>query len=142
MKFGCKIHKAFGTELPKSFQSGPQPKFKCVVPVEPLGPPLPAAGCDRSGQVVKYSVRFEHDKKVVREFSESEMIGPGFASVTSSKLKHDQVVYVTHNNREFQGLVRYHRPNIDQVIIQLVSRDPIIRLQFSQAFFTRSKKKY
>ena len=69
----------------------------------------------------RYSVRFDYDRKVVKEFVESEIIGPGFSNVTSSKLKPDQTVYVTHANREFQGIVRHHRPNIDQVIIQLVS---------------------
>ena len=91
--------------------------------VEPLGPPRPRLMTPSAEDMaaVKYSVRFDYDKTVVKEFSENEIIGPGFSSVTSSKLKHDQTVYVTHNNREFQGVVRYHRPNIDQVIIQLVS---------------------
>merc|ERR1712029_1049289 len=103
--------------------------------VEPLGPPLPTS----EGGSVRYSVRFDHDKKVVREFTESEMIGPGFASVTSSKLKHDQVVFITHNNREFQGVVRYHRPNIDQVIVQLEG-GPEVKKKLEEIRLLESRK--
>ena len=106
--------------------------------VEPLGPPRPRLMTPSAEDMaaVKYSVRFDYDKSVVKEFSENEIIGPGFSSVTSSKLKHDQTVYVTHNNREFQGVVRYHRPNIDQVIIQLVSPSAL-HIRTQKAFWVR-----
>lgn len=67
----------------------------------------------------KYSVRFEETRRV-REFRESEIIGPGFQTVTSSKLRAGQVVYITYQNREVQGAVLHHRPNLDQVHIQLL----------------------
>ena len=73
------------------------------------------------GEVSRYSVRFDITRNV-REFRETEIIGPGFQSVTSSKLKPGQIVYLTHCNREVQGSVNLHRPNIDQVIIQILVR--------------------
>ena len=68
----------------------------------------------------RYAVRFDESRKI-KEFYESEIIGPGFSAVTSSKLRPEQKVWVTHANREMEGHVLHHRPNIDQVIIQLVS---------------------
>lgn len=78
-----------------------------------------AEGGGPGGGESKYSVRFEATRRV-KEFKESEIIGPGFQNVTSSKLRAGQIVYVTHCNREMQGAVMHHRPNIDQVIIQLL----------------------
>ncbi len=80
-------------------------------------------GSDHHHEESRYSVRFESTRQV-REFRGSELVGPGFASVTSSKLRAGQIVYVTHANREVQGAVlHHHRPNIDQVIIQILVRD-------------------
>ena len=84
---------------------------------EPEASPPSSTSNDES----RYSVRFE-STRAVREFSESEIVGPGFSSVTSSKLRPGQIVYVTHANREVQGSVLHHRPNIDQVIIQILVR--------------------
>ena len=67
----------------------------------------------------RYSVRFEHTR-AVGEFHESEIIGPGFSALTGSKLRAGQIVYVTHANREVQGSVIHHRPNLDQVIIRIL----------------------
>ena len=68
----------------------------------------------------RYAVRFDENRKI-KEFYEREIIGPGFSAVTSSKLRPKQKVWVTNANREMEGCVLHHRPNIDQVIIQLVS---------------------
>ena len=68
----------------------------------------------------RYTVRFDENRKL-KEFYEGEIIGPGFSAVTSSKLRPKQKVWVTNANREMEGYVLHHRPNIDQVIIQLVS---------------------
>ena len=67
----------------------------------------------------RYSVRFEGTRKVA-EFSESEIIGPGFQNVSTSKLRPGQIVYITYCNREVQGSVICHRPTADQVIIRLL----------------------
>lgn len=67
----------------------------------------------------RYSVRFDLTRKV-REYPESEIIGPGFAGLTGIKLRPGQIVYVTYCNREMQGSVVCHRPDIDQVIVRLL----------------------
>jgi len=65
----------------------------------------------------KYIVRFESGD--TREFSESELVGPGFGSVNSLKLRSGQKTFVTHNGREVTGNVVYHRPQIDEVLITI-----------------------
>lgn len=67
----------------------------------------------------RYVVRFESGE--TREFSESELIGPGFGSVSSLKLRSGQKTFVTHNGREVSGSVVYHRPQIDEVLINIQS---------------------
>lgn len=49
----------------------------------------------------KFVVRFETGE--TREFSESELVGPGFGNVSSLKLRSGQKVFVTHNGREVSG---------------------------------------
>ena len=73
---------------------------------------------------IRYTVRFDENRKI-QEFFEGEIIGPGFSAVTSSKLRPKQKVWVTNANREMEGYVIHHRPNIDQVIIQLVSQKSV-----------------
>ena len=68
----------------------------------------------------KYSVKFDLSRKV-KEFAEADLVGPGFSNLTAiSKLRPGQIVYVTYSNREMQGSVVCHRPQIDQVIIRLL----------------------
>lgn len=79
------------------------------------------SGDQTLGSINRYSVRFDLTRKV-REYPESDILGPGFAGLTGVKLRPGQVVYVTYCNREMQGSVVCHRPNIDQVIIRLLVR--------------------
>ena len=57
----------------------------------------------------KFSVKIECSKKV-EEFSENEMIGPGFLSAIpwGTELVMNQHVFVTHNGREVEGKVKSH----------------------------------
>jgi hypothetical protein len=55
----------------------------------------------------RYSVRFEENRRVF-EFTEKDIIGPGFSGVGSVQLLQGQVVYVTHNQREMSGKVVRH----------------------------------
>merc|ERR1711976_881766 len=87
----------------------------------------------------KYSVRFEENRKV-REFRESEIIGPGFQTITNSKLRAGQVVYITYQNREVQGTVLHHRPNIDQVHIQLLNFGPEVIKKLEDVRLLESRK--
>eukprot|EP00095_Tigriopus_kingsejongensis_P010464 maker-scaffold333_size203007-snap-gene-1.12 protein:Tk10464 transcript:maker-scaffold333_size203007-snap-gene-1.12-mRNA-1 annotation:"zinc finger protein 395-like" len=93
---------------------------------------------DRLGES-RYSVKFDDTRKV-KEFRQSEVIGPGFQSVTSSKLRSGQNVFVTHCNREMQGSVVHHRPNIDQVIIQLLNDGPEVKKKLEEVRLLESRK--
>jgi hypothetical protein len=48
-----------------------------------------------------------------------DIIGPGFQSGPSGRLKHAQKVFVTMNGREVCGLVAHHDRRRDEVIISL-----------------------
>lgn len=67
-----------------------------------------------------YSVRVEGERRT-REVREGDLVGSGFTGVGSVKLRSGQKVYITHNNREVSGTVLYHRPNIDEVLISVIS---------------------
>jgi Domain of unknown function (DUF4772) len=71
----------------------------------------------------RYSVRFDPNpvlaphRRAMYEFSCSELIGDGFASINEVKLKPGQKIFVTHNGREIAGTVIEHQ--MDEVIIQI-----------------------
>lgn len=67
-----------------------------------------------------YSVRVEGERRA-REVREGDIVGSGFTAVGSVKLRSGQKVYITHNNREVNGSVLYHRPNIDEVLISVIN---------------------
>jgi len=64
----------------------------------------------------KFSVKIECNKKV-EEFSENEVIGPGFLSAIplGTELVMSQHVFVTHNGREVEGKVKSHNTLQDSV---------------------------
>jgi hypothetical protein len=76
-----------------------------------------ATAAVNKGRENRYSVRFDSTRKV-SEFCESEIVGPGFGSVSNKRLGAGQIVYVTHMNREVQGAVLHHGK--EQVVIQLL----------------------
>ena len=80
---------------------------------------IQAVKSENSNPNNRYSVRFDLTRKV-KEYPESEIIGPGFSGLSGIKLRPGQIVYVTYCNREMQGSVVCHRPNIDQVIVRLL----------------------
>lgn len=89
-----------------------------------------SSGSSGVNSTSRYSVRFDLTRKV-REYPETDIIGPGFAGITGLKLRPGQIVYVTYCNREMQGSVVVHRPNIDQVIVRLLVSFFFTFLKFS-----------
>ena len=75
-----------------------------------------------------YCVRIEGDRRT-RELREGDLVGSCFTSVNSVKLRHDQKVFITYNNREVNGTVIYHRPNIDEVLISVINPEVRIILE-------------
>ena len=68
--------------------------------------------------ITKYAVRLESTRQL-REYSEVDLIGPGFQSTSGITLKAGQRVYVTFAGREVAGHVTKHRPDVDEVHVTL-----------------------
>jgi len=70
----------------------------------------------------KFSVRLESSKRV-EEFSENEVMGPGFLSAIplGTQLHMSQHVFVTHNGREVEGKVNRH--DAAQDIVEVEAKD-------------------
>ncbi|XP_037074039.1 zinc finger protein 704-like isoform X2 [Pollicipes pollicipes] len=66
----------------------------------------------------RYSVRFD-GTRFVAEFGPNDLVGPGFLSVCDIELLPEQMIHVTHNGRETQGVVLSHRPDLDEVWIEI-----------------------
>ncbi|KAJ1528473.1 hypothetical protein ONE63_006883 [Megalurothrips usitatus] len=78
------------------------------------------------GDETRYSVRFDaatssKQQRLTfrREFRESELIGPGFRSVTGCHLQPGQRAYLTFNGREVAGEVRSHDTQRDEVVVTI-----------------------
>ncbi|KAI9581164.1 hypothetical protein GQX74_014996 [Glossina fuscipes] len=56
---------------------------------------------------------------MIKEFGESELIGPGFRSIIGVHLQPGQRVYVTYNGRETSGDIIQHDAVKDEVIIKI-----------------------
>nr|KAG5701097.1 hypothetical protein BaRGS_002573 [Batillaria attramentaria] len=64
-----------------------------------------------------YTVHF--DDGFETSVAGKEIIGPGFQTVPSTRLKHAQKVFVTMNGREICGLVANHDRKLDEVVISV-----------------------
>lgn len=86
--------------------------------------------------VTKYAVRSIMEtggsgRQQLREYSEVDLIGPGFQTTAGLTLQSGQKVYVTFTGREVAGYVTKHRPDVDEVHITLqVSNSVIIKYLF------------
>ncbi|KAF4519669.1 hypothetical protein B566_EDAN016772 [Ephemera danica] len=69
----------------------------------------------------KYSVRLDSPPRTVAEYSEADMVGPGFQSIIGLKLQEGQKVFLTHNGREVSASVISHvrGPGKDDVTVTL-----------------------
>uniref|UniRef100_A0A182FR93 DUF4772 domain-containing protein n=1 Tax=Anopheles albimanus TaxID=7167 RepID=A0A182FR93_ANOAL len=74
----------------------------------------------------RYTVRFDNVKDLaaaelglVREFRETELIGPGFRTIADVKLKPGQKVFLTYNGRENAGEVITHDDLKDEVKVRI-----------------------
>ncbi|XP_052871158.1 zinc finger protein 395-like, partial [Anopheles cruzii] len=75
----------------------------------------------------RYTVRFDNMKDLaagelglVREFRETELIGPGFRTIADVKLRPGQKVFLTYNGRENAGEVLTHDDLKDEVKVRIV----------------------
>ncbi|XP_066593493.1 zinc finger protein 395-like [Prorops nasuta] len=84
----------------------------------------PASAASESGLSItpktRYSVRFDvvpggRPPSPSTEYSDRDLIGPGFGSVTGTRLVPGQKVYLTYNGREIHAEVTQHREHLDEV---------------------------
>lgn len=74
----------------------------------------------------RYSVRFDPipdghpSPSATTEYADSDLIGPGFGSITSARLVTGQKVYLTYNGREIHAEVTQHREHLDEVDVTIV----------------------
>lgn len=109
----------------------------------------PASAASESGLSItpktRYSVRFDsvpggRPPSPSTEYSDRDLIGPGFGSATSARLVPGQKVYLTYNGREIHAEVTQHREHLDEVDViiapngQEVSHLPIYFFSLSFPF--------
>lgn len=58
---------------------------------------------------------------MIKEFLESDLIGPGFRSIMGVKLQPGQRVYLTYNGRETSGDVLLHDMENDEVLVKITA---------------------
>eukprot|EP00096_Caligus_rogercresseyi_P010646 TRINITY_DN3964_c0_g1_i1.p1 TRINITY_DN3964_c0_g1~~TRINITY_DN3964_c0_g1_i1.p1 ORF type:complete len:641 (-),score=149.98 TRINITY_DN3964_c0_g1_i1:1782-3704(-) len=75
-----------------------------------------------------------------KEKKGTDLIGPGFQNVTSSKLRAGQRAYITHGSREMKGTVLHHRPNIDEVSIELENGGGEVKKKLEHVRLLKSRK--
>lgn len=75
------------------------------------------------GSETGYSIRFD-DGTIAgnsrrREYRASELVGPGFRTLSDLRLMAGQRVYITFNGREISGDVVVHRPDTEEVRVSI-----------------------
>ncbi|XP_054737817.1 uncharacterized protein LOC129244197 [Anastrepha obliqua] len=58
---------------------------------------------------------------MIKEFRESDLIGPGFRSILGIQLHPGQRVFLTHNGRETSGDVITHDVERDEVVVKITT---------------------
>ena len=64
-----------------------------------------------------YTVIFDDNYQKVCQ--DTEIIGPGFQTISTLRLKSGQKVFLTHKGREISGVVIQHDPVKDEVLIDI-----------------------
>lgn len=66
---------------------------------------------------------------MTKEFRESDLIGPGFRSITSIQLQPGQRIFLTYNGREQSGDVVSHDVDKDEVVVKITTIGNEVSLQ-------------
>lgn len=100
----------------------------------------PASAASESGLSItpktRYSVRFDsvpggRPPSPSTEYSDRDLIGPGFGSVTSARLVSGQKVYLTYNGREIHAEVTQHREHLDEVDVVIAPNGQEVSFSFA-----------
>lgn len=96
----------------------------------------PASASTDSGLSItpqtRYSVRFDavpggRPPSPSTEYSDRDLVGPGFGSVTSAHLVPGQKVFLTYNGREIQAEVTNHKEHLDEVDVVIAPTGQEVR---------------
>lgn len=83
----------------------------------------------------RYSVRFDPKssggKRAPREYGAHELIGPGFRGIQGLALMTGQKVFITFNGREVNGTVINHRPDLDEVVVEISPAGTEVNFMYS-----------
>lgn len=71
------------------------------------------------GSETGYSIRFDDGTGSRREYRATELVGPGFRTLSDLRLMAGQRVYITFNGREISGDVVVHRPDTEEVRVSI-----------------------
>lgn len=71
------------------------------------------------GSETGYSIRFDDGTACRREYRATELVGPGFQTLSDLRLMAGQRVYITFNGREISGDVVVHRPDTEEVRVSI-----------------------
>lgn len=71
------------------------------------------------GADIGYSMRFDDGTVGRREYRATELVGPGFKTLSDLRLMAGQRVYITFNGREISGDVVVHRPDTEEVRVSI-----------------------
>lgn len=72
------------------------------------------------GSETGYSIRFDDGTGSRREYRATELVGPGFQTLSDLRLMAGQRVYITFNGREICGDVVVHRPDTEEVRVSIM----------------------
>ncbi|XP_026808055.1 zinc finger protein 395-like isoform X2 [Rhopalosiphum maidis] len=72
------------------------------------------------GSETGYSIRFDDGTGGRREYRATELVGPGFQTLSDLRLMAGQRVYITFNGREISGDVVVHRPDTEEVRVSIM----------------------
>lgn len=72
------------------------------------------------GSETGYSIRFDDGTSGRREYRATELVGPGFRTLSDLRLMAGQRVYITFNGREISGDVVVHRPDTEEVRVSII----------------------
>lgn len=89
-----------------------------------------------------YSVRFDitgGSPPSPKEYSDRDLIGPGFGSVTGARLVPGQKVYLTYNGREIHAEVTEHRQHLDEVDVVIAPNGQEVSPSPSYCACTRAR---
>lgn len=87
-----------------------------------------------------YTVEFED--RYIKDYTDRQIIGPGFQNIRDIHLKFNQKVYITHGGLEVCGFVQKHRKQTNEVFIKLDDREEtLVRKKLEEVRLLSSHKK-